>query len=472
MNKLVYLFELDSVRNTKKEIENAQEVLFDELVKNGNFVACTFNQLIDSKGFLAVIHDETAYNNMLQLIQFGLIRISRYHVPKDTLNDQEKTIRTASQYVQNLDKDFIFSSLPEINFLDKTYPMRFWRDKMKQALQNSDLTILEDEKDYLKPDHQQNLITIIRFVRLVLSLSVEGLTINKPNENKKSLYDFFIEIKKMKDTTYKEIFHSSIELLDKVETSIQDKNKRSHWVKALDQVEEANSNKDGIKISKFIIDLCYNYALEDSILGVSKHYKDVDTFKKDFNKRLTLYIDSFSQKNDDNNSNIKLPRWDIAVRLLSPETNKQSTSFKRNNPWAFLKQKVNKLLTPFKTNNLHETPNFTSQYYYAQDMASEQKAWDNLIKINILKRSGAAAFGILLFLFVDQILEKIKANWAEESIYWTILNVIIFAFISARISSVFNIPDIMESFKKIRSSFADWWHIRTNTNDAYHRLKK
>lgn len=52
MRKQVYLFELDSVRNSKAEIERAQKALFEEIILNGNSVVLSFNQLADSRGFL------------------------------------------------------------------------------------------------------------------------------------------------------------------------------------------------------------------------------------------------------------------------------------------------------------------------------------------------------------------------------------------------------------------------------------
>ena len=38
MNKSVYLYELDSVRNSKEEIQYAQEQMFREIILNGNQV--------------------------------------------------------------------------------------------------------------------------------------------------------------------------------------------------------------------------------------------------------------------------------------------------------------------------------------------------------------------------------------------------------------------------------------------------
>lgn len=53
--KYVYLFELDSVRKTDAEIIVGQRALYDEIVKNGNIVVLTYNQLIDSRTFFSRI---------------------------------------------------------------------------------------------------------------------------------------------------------------------------------------------------------------------------------------------------------------------------------------------------------------------------------------------------------------------------------------------------------------------------------
>lgn len=55
--KYVYLFELDSVRKTDKEIIAGQKALYTEIVENGNIVVLTFNQLIDSRAFFMFIFD-------------------------------------------------------------------------------------------------------------------------------------------------------------------------------------------------------------------------------------------------------------------------------------------------------------------------------------------------------------------------------------------------------------------------------
>ena len=67
MPKFVYLFELDSVRKTDKEIEIGQKTLYNEIVCNGNVVVLTYNQLVDSRGFFSLLSIPEYYNNILTL---------------------------------------------------------------------------------------------------------------------------------------------------------------------------------------------------------------------------------------------------------------------------------------------------------------------------------------------------------------------------------------------------------------------
>ena len=105
MNKLVYLFELDSVRNTDEQMELAMKALFREILINGNAVVITFNQLIDSRFFLSLMNDDKWSDCVTKLFQMGAIRISQFGM-----------YRTPSQYLigQALDSDqeYIYSGLP------------------------------------------------------------------------------------------------------------------------------------------------------------------------------------------------------------------------------------------------------------------------------------------------------------------------------------------------------------------------
>lgn len=489
MNKLVYLFELDSVRTTQEEIKHGQEVLFDEIVKNGNFIACTFNQIVDSPAFLAILNDEKKYQDMLQLINFGVIRVSRYD-----------DIRTPSQYAQNaLDKcicdtnNFIFSSLPitasETDLL-KT---------MNQALKNTDLSILIDEIKASKGNkkREEKLTVLMRFVKLVLTFSMDGLTINKPKEEKKLLQYFISEVLKMEPVSlketdsihqflldYKNDFISSQNTLKQIMESLvknkMDQKNRSNWFKLIDEMSIDDNAK---RMPKAIIDLCYNYAVEDSIFGVAKHYQDFEnsevSFKADFFKRLEGYISSkhdFSKSDKDKHINYegKLPDWDVAVRLR----------------------------------NQGEEPDNKSSYY-EDSFIEEQSKWTKSIWRKVGFRFLSIFIGICLFLFAEIVMDWIKNIWSIlqsfddktfhqslNTIYGsfnlkiipqsingflqsldfskigtTIMNVIIFGLISAQVSKKYKIPDLLDSFKGIWINIFDAWRIWKNKeNDAYHRL--
>lgn len=89
MKKYVYLYELDSVRNSKEEIIKGQKAMYEEIVTNGNMIVLTYSQLTDSRAFLAAIKDEKHYENILELFRLGAIKVSRF-----------SNIRTPSQYIQ------------------------------------------------------------------------------------------------------------------------------------------------------------------------------------------------------------------------------------------------------------------------------------------------------------------------------------------------------------------------------------
>ena len=72
MNKSVYLYELDSVRNSKEEIQYAQEQMFREIILNGNQVILTMNQLADSRAFLAAIENENTFEPFFELCQMDV----------------------------------------------------------------------------------------------------------------------------------------------------------------------------------------------------------------------------------------------------------------------------------------------------------------------------------------------------------------------------------------------------------------
>ena len=105
MKKQVFLFELDSVRKTDDEIIVGQKTLYDEIVRNGNIVMLTYNQLIDSRAFFSLLNNKNYYDSFIKLFELGVIKVSQYG-----------RIRTLTQYLLNsIDSEnnkFLYSTLP------------------------------------------------------------------------------------------------------------------------------------------------------------------------------------------------------------------------------------------------------------------------------------------------------------------------------------------------------------------------
>lgn len=145
-SKLVYIHELDSVRNSSAEIEHARNRLYEEIMLNGNIPVISFNQLSDSKAFLGLVLDGDAddsnrgLRNMEYLMEAGRIRVARF-------GDK----RTPSQYLQdNLAKRngktardrFILSGWPIPSGLDECQ-IGSLHETIRLALRNSDPDYLD-----------------------------------------------------------------------------------------------------------------------------------------------------------------------------------------------------------------------------------------------------------------------------------------------------------------------------------------
>ena len=74
MRRFVYLFELDSVRNSKKEIQRGQQALFEEIVKKGNTVVLSFNQLTDSEAFCVRLEMKKHTNRWCSCLRLGQLK--------------------------------------------------------------------------------------------------------------------------------------------------------------------------------------------------------------------------------------------------------------------------------------------------------------------------------------------------------------------------------------------------------------
>ena len=227
MNKLVYLHELDSVRNTPEEIKLGQEAMYHEIVMNGNSVVLTYNQFTDSKAFLCSVKNDVQYKHILELFKKGYIKLSNFTLKEYVKNEkgeiqtQEIDIYTPSQYFQHaLEKNiqkkqkFIFSGM-ELDD-NETELMEI----MCNALKYSNTSVFNNYAPKTKVE-EEKVAELIKYTRLLLAISVEELAYNPIKKDESlTLSGLMSDVVKAdwkkylaKDTAFIELFLKSIACL-------------------------------------------------------------------------------------------------------------------------------------------------------------------------------------------------------------------------------------------------------------------
>ncbi len=328
MSKYVYLFELDSVRKTDEEIVKGQKALYNEIVRNGNIVVLTYNQLVDSRGFFSLFDNLDYYKNLIALFENGAIRISQFG-----------EIRTISQYLLNSiedDKQFIYSALP-LKFCQKRLVAL-----MKRSLIYSDLSEIyeyfegksrtETElKDLFIEVHGKTLrdtsLSILQMREIIENLywllstvlrvsAIHNIYI--PPKDPKEYQDFrlhnYLEAVVHFENQEDVLWNNAIDIIKSLACFGNDN--RSVYLRELKQKykNEQEADKKFYQYAEAIINLCYNYTCEMSICNISKHY-NIDEFHTD-DEMLTFQSDFISRLSQD---------WDQGLdadeRYLTTETN-------------------------------------------------------------------------------------------------------------------------------------------------------
>lgn len=364
MNRLVYLHELDSTRNSVEEIIHGHKTMIYEILYNGNMIVLSYNQIVESNALVWMIMDDDYFDILKHFIQSGYIKFSQQYV-------DNKLISSPSHYFRyRLGQDnSIFSALPI-----KTHKSV----KLKQILLEAvtDLNLLklnEIEKEDLRLFYN-------RFIYMITLLSLEKNAIipaKKLGNNTHKIYGdlerttTFLsmimvyceekpenKVKKFNDllvTKYNEFytqkyireiknknlcdklylifnknskkpendhnssfnkfetnFYDAINILEdlKKNKDFENKNSRSLWYLWL---EESKFNNDVMMMLYCLIDVAYNYEKEICISYTSKHYsinkqnKYQNSFCSDFINRLVIYWDTFESGVHDYYTNKKTP---------------------------------------------------------------------------------------------------------------------------------------------------------------------
>lgn len=350
--KYVYLYELDSVCKTDKDIIIAQKALYNEVAVNGNIVVLSYNQVVDSRGFFSLWNNEKYNKGILELFDKGVIKISQFG-----------DIRTVAQYLINSikpGKEFIYSG-PPIKSSQKHLSAM-----MIRSLKNSDLSEIkyygelansntpEDDKKVqelfvevidgkecppqIGKDKMRSVLKCMySYIEMVLKLSMMPDIYIKPRNPEEYKNMKFINILRIVlefNNTNNPLFDKAVAIINGLNATKTKKNNRSVYFRDLDKVLKDN-NRTECQYARAILDMVYNYTCEISIANTSKHYiaselmdnnKDKKTFREDFFKRLDYYwrngVDSDARfRTDDDNDFVEftkikeIPDFERAARM-------------------------------------------------------------------------------------------------------------------------------------------------------------
>ncbi len=476
MNKLVYLFELDSVRETEVEIIEGQRAIFNEILKNGNYVALSLNQLVDSHAFTRLTADEKVFPYILALFEAGALRVSLYG-----------GMTTPSKYMQNsLDKcsdsndNFKFTSLP----IKKEEKGKI--KMLKDALVNSDLSEIKEHITKLKEDIRngtecdQNIIELkdyehlLKHIELILKISLnETSNIPKKPKSERGYMWFMQKIKavasgiKVDSEVWNANLNKVMEALDEIQRKIETENIRIEEenrknallsskasdieykeLKKIDIINRTNwldrvfIDDKSLKFAvEMIIHLCYNYTIEESISGATKHYNDSEfekSFLSDVQKRIQDCLDIYEQKAACKHQKpLKVSEWKRLRRIV--DIRKSATV---------------------------ETGVYEDTY------KSDRKRWHSLILKEFFKSLGLIAVYIVLFFVVEMFLSLCENLFMPflsaltfSDVITKLLTVLLFGILSSLLSK--KIPDILECFVRIEWGIADVFMVYGGKYDSY-----
>jgi len=472
MSKLVYLYELDSVRKSKKQIEAGQAALFEEIAVNGNSVVLSFNQLTDSQAFLVALEDERSFQVIIKLFEIGVIKISPYG---DT--------RTASKYVQDAlkkvlnikeDKEDKEEKDKKDNFVFSALPIRFNNEEDKElgrkifeAIKYGDIQGLKEKISLASSEEDKKKIYfLIRFVKLVLLLSTGDYARNlKKDDDGYKFIDFMDTLINFEEKiiSFLPEVKEALCIIKKIKKNIKDNkkniNSRSVWYDKLSQTE---NTKDMYNAS-LIIDLCYNYAVEESISNISKHYTELDSnsFWCDFKERFKQYLED------------KVGRG----HEFTPLDKVQLPSYKDINkdklpPWT----SVNWMIGEFekRERSVQNNSNSKKDEDNIKKWQRQQIVW--FIKYFI------GLFGyIVLFVGINFFINKACEHFeilmvTYLSKWWgmgisTGISIFVFGIVSDIINIIFKMPDLIECIGNIGRAIRGLWQIKHFKRRSAYNLK-
>lgn len=330
MRKFVYLFELDSVRKTDVEIIKGQCALYNEIVKNGNIVVLTYNQLIDSRAFFSLLQNKDYYASIIKLFKKGYICISQFGTTRtiaqyllNTIDSEENKFiysvlpikRSQRRLIELIKRSVIYSDLSEINEYNQLIgrtneDLRDLFVEVDINANNGNNELVERQSELSMEEMHRILENLYGLLGMVLRLStIHDIFISPRDPSEYAEYKLSDFLKYVSSITMEpninSLWNSAIDILKNL--SCWGTNNRSIYLREIKEKSEVASNIQPFQYADAIVSICTNYAYEMSICNISKHYNTEDikktptiesSFFKDFLARLEQDWNSGNEANN------------------------------------------------------------------------------------------------------------------------------------------------------------------------------
>jgi len=454
------LFELDSTRRSPQEVEKGQSALIEEVIHNGNAVVLSYNQLIDSPGFIGLLQGKS-YDAITEWFKAGALKVSPY-----------SSAKTASEYLQQAlaKKDFLSSAL-KLNKSDLADNALI--EAMKRALQYGDFQQLKDQKSTTDAAMRRKCGTVINLVRLVLVLNLEEPSRSKPKAGQPASFaDIMRTILDRCLPGYGDVQGQPAgpvrQTLEDILGSLSGapRNDRSQWVQEL----QNTSNPDLRHLCELIVDLCYNYVVEDSMWGISKHYVSMgdDTFVADFHDRLRIYAAESSKNGHMYHSDgpADVPASD------SPDSKR----------WHMDAWIMRAIQTASKRRDADLADESAHVQTYGHHYQNDRHEW-LVTRRKELARHLLTLVGYTVgFVVLNELLSLVSSRVADVasfpvhgflySVIYSLILLVAFALVGSVLMKIFRLPDILDSVLGVGKALMGWRRIRRIPRDMAYRRKE
>ena len=318
-NHAVFLSEPDSVRRSAREIELGQWAIFTEIVRNGHVVVLSFNQVADSYTLMNMLLDDRSRDAVLRLFRLGWLQVNAFG-SYYTLADYISSVTTKKPEEK---ETFLFSWLPVqqgetflLGLIRKAVtssntamfpqqahpaPRDLWILNAEiepllaapNALTPQEKEVLQALKKEIQEDYARRMSDIGKFISIIVQLSATGPAIHPKKAQADIRYDYLALLHAILwmpnihwcacglDPKLAPLVEQARNQLRRLASTpegrkLHNRNNRSDWSYKLKAFStgQTSPQRDALQMANALIDLCYHYASEESVLHVLKHFDD------------------------------------------------------------------------------------------------------------------------------------------------------------------------------------------------------